>query len=205
MLEHYLSLGVRSAFIENMALAFFLGMCPFLNSSKKVDTAIGLGIAVIFVQSLTVPLNNLVYTFLLKKGALAWVHPGFADLDLSFLSFLTFIGSIAAAVQLVEMTLDRYVPRLYVALGVFLPLITVNCAILGGSLFMMKRQYTFGESIVFGVGSGVGWALAITALAAIRQRLRYSNVPAGLRGLGITFITAGLMAIGFMAFSGIQL
>ena len=205
MLEHYLSLGVKSIFIENMALAYFLGMCPFLNSSRKVETAIGLGGAVIFVQTLTVPLNNLVYTYLLREGALAWIHPSFKELDLSFLTFLTFIGCVAAAVQLVEMALDRYVPKLYVALGVFLPLITVNCAILGGSLFMMQREYTFGESVVFGFGSGAGWALAIIALAAIREKLGYSNIPAGLRGLGITFITAGLMAFGFMSFSGIQL
>ena len=204
-MEHYLSLGVKAIFIENMALAFFLGMCPFLNSSKNVETAIGLGTAVIFVQGMTIPLNNLLYVYLLKEGALAWIHPSLASVDLSFLSFLTFIGSIAAAVQLVEMALDRYVPKLYVALGVFLPLITVNCAILGGSLFMMQREYTFGESVVFGLGSGVGWALAIIALSAIRERMRYNNVPAGLRGLGITFITAGLMAIGFMSFSGIRL
>ena len=205
MFEHLLSIGVKAVFIENMALAFFLGMCPFLNSSKKVETAIGLGAAVIFVLGLTVPLNNLIYVYLLEKGALAWIHPSLATVDLSFLSFLTFIGCIAAAVQLVEMTLDRYVPKLYIALGVFLPLITVNCAILGASLFMMKRGYGFLESVVFGVGSGIGWALAIVALAAAREKMRYSNVPAGLRGLGITFITAGLMAIGFMSFSGVQL
>lgn len=205
MFEHYLSIGVKAIFIENMALAFFLGMCPFLNSSKKVDTAIGLGAAVVFVLGLTVPLNNLIYAHLLKKGALVWVHPSFATLDLRFLSFLTFIGCIAATVQLVEMAIDRYVPRLYVALGVFLPLITVNCAILGAALFMMQREYTFWESAVFGVGSGVGWALAIIALAATREKMRYSNIPAGLRGLGIAFITAGLMAIGFMSFSGIRL
>jgi Na+-transporting NADH:ubiquinone oxidoreductase subunit E len=205
MLENYLNIAVKAIFIENMALAFFLGMCPFLNSSKKVDTALGLGAAVVFVLGLTVPLNNLVFNLLLKEGALAWISDDFATLDLSFLSFLTFIGSIAAAVQLVEMTLDRYVPKLYVALGVFLPLITVNCAILGASLFMQQREYTFGESVAFGLGCGIGWALAIAALAAIREKLRYSNIPSGLRGLGITFITAGLMAIGFMAFSGIQL
>jgi Na+-transporting NADH:ubiquinone oxidoreductase subunit E len=205
MFEQLLSLGVKAAFVENIALAFFLGMCPFLNSSKKVDTSIGLGAAVIFVLTLTVPLNNLVYTYLLKEGALSWVSSSFETVDLSFLSFLTFIGSIAAAVQLVEMTLDRYVPKLYVALGVFLPLITVNCAILGASLFMQERDYGFAESCVFGLGSGIGWALAIVALASIREKLLYSAVPAGLRGLGITFITAGLMAISFMAFSGIQL
>jgi len=204
-MEDYLNLAIKSMFIENMALAFFLGMCPFLNSSKKVETAIGLGFAVIFVQVLTVPLNNLVYTFFLKPGALVWLSPRFETLDLSFVSFLTFIGCIAAAVQLVEMTLDRYVPKLYVALGVFLPLITVNCAILGGALFMMQREYTFVESVVFGFGSGAGWALAMVALAAVREKLEYSNIPAGLRGLGITFITAGLMAFGFMSFSGIQL
>ncbi len=204
-MEYYLSLGIKSMFVENMALAFFLGMCPFLNSSKKVETAIGLGIAVIFVQVLTVPLNNLVFTYFLDKGALTWISPEFANLDLSFVSFLTFIGCIAAAVQLVEMTLDRYVPKLYVALGVFLPLITVNCAILGGSLFMVQREYTFLESVVFAFGSGAGWALAIVALAAVREKLEYSNIPAGLRGLGITFITAGLMAFAFMSFSGIQL
>ncbi len=205
MLEHYLSLGVKSIFIENMALAFFLGMCSFLNSSKKLDTAMGLGAAVVFVQIMTVPLNNLIYMHLLREGALAWVHPSFARLDLSFLAFLTFMGSIAAAVQLVEMALDKYMPKLYIALGVFLPLITVNCAILGGSLFMMQREYDFGESVVYGFGSGAGWALAIIALAAIREKMRYSNVPPALRGLGISFITAGLMAIAFMSFSGIQL
>ena len=205
MLEHYLSLGVKSIFIENMALAFFLGMCPFLNCSKKVDTAIGLGVAVVFVLGLTVPLNNLVYNGLLREGALKWLHPSLAEVDLSFLAFLTFIGTIAASVQLVEMFLDRYIPSLYAALGIFLPLITVNCAILGASLFMMERRISFGDSIVFGVGSGIGWAAAVIALAAIREKMHYSNVPAGLRGLGITFIMAGLMAIGFMAFSGIQL
>ena len=208
MLEHYLSVGVKAVFIENMALAFFLGMCPFLNCSKKVETAIGLGTAVIFVLGVTVPMNWVIYNLLLREGALTWV-PGvgdkLADVDLSFLGFLSYIGTIAAMVQLVEMILDRYVPKLYVALGVFLPLITVNCAILGACLFMVERDLSFGESVVFGFGSGIGWALAITALSAIRERLRYSNIPAGLRGLGITFITAGLMAIGFMAFSGIQL
>lgn len=205
MLEHYLSLFVKSVFVENMALAFFLGMCSFLACSKKVDSAFGLGCAVIFVQTITVPMNNLIYTYLLKDGAMAWIHPALANVNLEFLAFLSFIGTIAAMVQIVEMTLDRYVPWLYASLGIFLPLIAVNCAILGGSLFMVEREYSFGESVVFGLGSGVGWMLAITALAAIRERMRYSNVPAGLRGLGIAYLLTGLMAIGFMAFSGIQL
>lgn len=205
MLEQYLSLAVKAIFVENLALAFFLGMCSFLAVSKKVETAIGLGAAVVFVQTITVPVNNLIYTRFLRDGALDWLHPSLAQYDLSFLGFLTYIGTIAAMVQIVEMTLDRFVPGLYSALGVFLPLIAVNCAILGGSLFMVEREYSLGESVVFGLGSGIGWALAIIALAAIRERLRYSNVPAGLRGLGITFILTGLMAIGFMAFSGIQL
>jgi len=205
MLQHYLSLGIKSIFIENMALAFFLGMCPFLSCSKKVETSIGLGVAVIFVQTLTVPLNNVIFRHLLSKGALVWLHPSLASVDLSFLGFLSYIGCIAASVQLVEMFLDKYVPKLHVALGIYLPLITVNCAILGGSLFMVQRNLMFGESVVFGFGSGAGWALAIVGLAAIRDKLGYSNVPAGLRGLGITFITAGLMALGFMSFSGIQL
>ena len=204
-LEHYLSLFTKSVFIENMSLAFFLGMCSFLACSKKVETAVGLGIAVVIVQSITVPMNQLVYSLLLRKGALSWVSANLGDVDLSFLGFLTYIGTIAAAVQLLEMTLDRYVPALYVALGVFLPLITVNCVIMAGSLFMVERDYTFAESAVFGFGSGVGWALAIIALASIRERMKYSNVPPGLRGLGITFILTGLMAIGFMTFSGIQL
>jgi Na+-transporting NADH:ubiquinone oxidoreductase subunit E len=207
-MEAYLNIFVKSIFVENMALSLFLGMCTFIACSKKVETAIGLGFAVIFVLGITVPLNNLIYQFLLKEGALAWV-PGFGDSlatqDLSFLAFISFIGSIAATVQLLEMFLDKYVPALYVALGVFLPLITVNCAILGASLFMMERDYTFGESVVFGFGNGVGWALAVVALAAIREKMTYSNVPDGLRGLGITFITTGLMAIGFLAFGGIQL
>ncbi len=205
MLEAYLGLAVKAIFVENIALAFFLGMCSFIAVSRKVDTAIGLGAAVIFVLSVTVPMNNLIYRFLLVEGALAWVSPAFSSYDLSFLGFLTYIGTIAAMVQIVEMTLDRFIPRLHAALGVFLPLIAVNCAILGASLFMVERNYSFGESVVFGFGSGVGWALAIVALAGIRERLRYSNVPAGLRGLGITFILTGLMAIGFMAFAGVQL
>ena len=205
MFEEYLSLAVKAIFVENMALAFFLGMCSFVAVSKKVETAMGLGLAVIFVLSVTVPANNLIYQFLLKDGALAWVHPSLAHYDLSFLGFLCYIGTIAAMVQLVEMFLDRYVPGLYNALGVFLPLIAVNCAILGASLWMVERDYTFGQSVVFGVGSGIGWLLAVVALAAIRERLRYSNVPPALRGLGLTFMITGLMAIGFMAFAGIQL
>ncbi len=205
MAEHYLSLFVKAVFVENMALAFFLGMCSFLAVSKKVDTAIGLGAAVVVVQTLTVPLNNLVYNYLLKEGALVWLHPSLATQDLSFLGFLTYIGIIAAMVQVVEMVLERHVPALYGTLGIFLPLIAVNCAIFGGTLFMVERSYTFGESVVYGIGSGAGWALAIIGLASIRERMRYSNVPAGLRGLGMTFIVTGLMAIGFMAFAGIQL
>jgi Na+-transporting NADH:ubiquinone oxidoreductase subunit E len=205
MLEDYLNLAVKSIFVENMALAFFLGMCSFLAVSRKVETAIGLGSAVIFVLGITVPMNNLIYNYLLKEGALAWISPSLAQYDLSFLGFLTYIGTIAAMVQIVEMVLDRYMPALYGALGVFLPLIAVNCAILGASLWMVERDYTMGESVVFGIGAGIGWALAIVALAAIRERLRYHDIPAPLRGLGITFIITGLMALGFMTFGGIQL
>ncbi len=205
MVEHYLGMAVTAIFVENMALAFFLGMCSFIAVSRKVETAIGLGFAVIFVLAITVPMNNLIYTYLLKEGALAWVSPNLAQYDLSFLGFLTYIGTIAAMVQIVEMVMDRYTPALYAALGVFLPLIAVNCAILGASLWMVERSYTLAESAVFGIGSGIGWALAIVALAAIRERLRYNDIPAPLRGLGITFIITGLMAIGFMAFGGIQL
>ena len=204
-MEHYLNLAVKSIFIENMALAFFLGMCSFLAVSKKVKTAMGLGVAVIFVLALTTPMNNILYQYFLKDGAMAWINPSLGQYDLSFLGFLAYIGTIAAVVQIVEMALDKYVPALYTALGVFLPLIAVNCAILGGSLFMVERDYAFGESVVYGLGAGIGWALAIVALASIRERMKYSNVPAGLRGLGITFIITGLMAIGFMAFGGIQL
>ena len=205
MMEHYLNLAVKAVFVENMALAFFLGMCSFLAVSKKVSTAIGLGWAVIFVLTVTLPINNLIFNYLLRDSALSWITPELATVDLSFLGFLCYIGTIAAMVQIVEMATDRFAPKLYAALGVFLPLIAVNCAILGGSLFMVERDYTLAESTVFGVGSGVGWFLAITALASIRERMRYSNVPHGLRGLGITFILTGLMAIGFMAFAGIQL
>lgn len=203
MFEHYLSLFVKSVFIENMALSFFLGMCTFLAVSKRVETAIGLGIAVIVVQVVTVPVNNLIYQNILTKGALSWV--GLEAVDLTFLGLITYIGVIAAIVQILEMTLDKFIPSLYNALGIFLPLITVNCAILGGSLFMVDRDYNLGESVVFGLGSGAGFALAIIALAGIRTKMKYSNVPEGLRGLGITFITVGLMAIAFMLFSGIQL
>ena len=203
MFEHYISLFVKSIFIENLALGFFLGMCTFLAVSKRVNTALGLGIAVVVVQAITVPVNNLIYQYVLKKGALGWA--GLPDVDLTFLGLLAYIGVIAAMVQILEMALDKYVPKLYHALGIFLPLITVNCAILGGSLFMVERNYNFGESVVFGFGSGIGWALAIVGLAGIRERMKYSNVPKGLRGLGITFIITGLMAMAFMLFSGIQL
>ena len=203
MLEHYLSLATKAVFVENMALAFFLGMCSFLACSKKVETAIGLGGAVIFVLAVTCPLNQLLSETFLEEGSLSWL--GLADVNLSFLSFLMLIGTIAAMVQIVEMALDRYSPNLYNALGVFLPLIAVNCAILGASLFMVERDYSLGEATVFGLGSGIGWALAIVALAAIREKLKYSNVPEPLRGLGITFMVVGLMSLGFMAFSGIQL
>ncbi|WP_432648880.1 NADH:ubiquinone reductase (Na(+)-transporting) subunit E [Methylomarinum roseum] len=203
MLEHYLSLFLTSVFIENLALSFFLGMCTFLALSKRLHTAYGLGLAVIAVQSITVPINNLIYQQVLKRNGLAWA--GLSDVDLTFLGLLTYIGVIAAMVQILEMVMDKFLPRLYHALGIFLPLITVNCAILGGSLFMVERDYSFPESVVFGFGSGVGWALALVGLAGIRERMKYSNVPAGLQGLGITFITAGLMAMAFMLFSGIEL
>ncbi len=203
MAEHLISLFVKAVFVENMALAFFLGMCTFLAISKKIQAASGLGIAVIVVLAVTVPVNNLIYTYVLKEGALAWA--GFPDVDLSFLGLLTYIGVIAALVQIMEMVLDKYFPDLYNALGVFLPLITVNCAIMGAALFMVERDYNFGESVVYGLGAGVGWALAIIALAGIREKLKYSDVPEGLRGLGITFISVGLMSLGFMSFSGISL
>jgi len=204
-MEDLLSLFVKAVFVENMALAFFLGMCSFLAVSKKVDTAMGLGAAVVFVSVVTTPLNNVIYSLFLKEGAMEWIHPSFEAVDLSFLNFLTFIATIAATVQIVEMTLDRFMPGLYNALGVFLPLIAVNCAILGSSLFMVERDYSLVQSTVFGFGSGVGFLLAIVALAAIREKMRYSNVPPALRGLGITFIVTGLMSMAFMAFAGIQL
>lgn len=202
-MEHYINLLINAVFVENMALAYFLGMCTFLAVSKKVQTAIGLGIAVIVVQTITVPVNNLLFGYLLKEGALSWA--GLSEVDLSFLGLIVYIGVIAAIVQILEMFLDKFVPSLYHALGIFLPLITVNCAILGGTLFMVERDYNFPESVVFGFGSGLGWAFAIVALAGIREKMKYSDVPQGLRGLGITFISVGLMALGFMSFSGIQL
>jgi Na+-transporting NADH:ubiquinone oxidoreductase subunit E len=201
--EYYLSLFIRAVFIENLALVFFLGMCTFLAVSKKVETAFGLGCAVIVVQTITIPVNNLIYQYLLADGALAWA--GLGEVDLSFLTFLSYIGVIAAMVQILEMFLDKYVPALYNSLGVFLPLITVNCAILGGSLFMENRAYNLPESVVYGIGSGLGWAIAIVVLAGIREKMKYSDVPDGLRGLGITFVTVGLMSLGFMSFGGISL
>ncbi|MCZ6656413.1 MAG: NADH:ubiquinone reductase (Na(+)-transporting) subunit E [Gammaproteobacteria bacterium] len=202
-MEHYLGIFIRTVFIENMALTFFLGMCTFIAISKKISTAIGLGVAVIVVLGITVPVNNLIYNYLLREGALAWA--GLPDVDLSFLGYLSYIGVIAAMVQILEMFLDRFVPFLYNALGVFLPLITVNCAILGASLFMVEQDQTFAESVVFGLGAGVGWALAIAVLAGVREKLKYSDVPEGLRGLGITFISVGLISLCFMSFGGIDI
>lgn len=202
-MEYYLSLFIRSVFIENMALAFFLGMCSFMAISKKIGAALGLGIAVVVVQSIIVPLNNLIYTNILANGALAWA--GLPDTDLSFLGLVVYIGVIAAVVQILEMVLDKFFPVIYGALGVFLPLITVNCIIMGGALFMVERNYNFSESMVFGVGSGLGWAIAIVLLAGVREKLKYSDIPDGLRGLGIIFITVGLMSLGFMSFGGIDL
>lgn len=200
-----ISLGIKSIFIENMIFAYFLGMCSFLAVSKKVPTAVGLGAAVIFVLTITVPVNWLLQEYVLKEGALTWVSASFATIDLSFLQFIMFIAIIAAIVQLVEMVIEKFSPTLYGSLGIFLPLIAVNCAILGGALFMVQRDYTFPESVVYGFGSGIGWLLAIVALAAIRERLRYSNVPDGLKGLGITMLITGLMGIAFMSFMGISL
>lgn len=202
-MEYYLSLLIRAVFIENLALVFFLGMCTFIAISKKIETALGLGIAVTVVQTITVPVNNLIFEYLLADGALTWA--GLGGVNLSFLTFLSYIGVIAAMVQILEMFLDKYVPALYNSLGVFLPLITVNCAILGGSLFMENRAYNFSESVVYGFGSGLGWGIAIVVLAGIREKLKYSDVPEGLRGLGITFVTVGLMSLGFMSFGGISL
>jgi Na+-transporting NADH:ubiquinone oxidoreductase subunit E len=202
-METYLSLFLRAVFVENLALAFFLGMCTYLAISKRVATAIGLGAAVIVVMAITMPINNLIFRYVLQEGALSWA--GLGNVDLSFIGLVTYIGVIAAIVQILEMTLDRFFPALYHALGIFLPLITVNCAILGATLFMIERSYTFGESVAYGVGGGVGFALALIALAGVREKLKYSDVPAGLQGLGITFISAGLMAMAFMSFSGVQL
>ena len=202
-MEHFLSLFMKSVFVENLALAFFLGMCTFVAVSKNVKTAINLGAAVIVIQTITIPANNLIYRYLLQEGALSWA--GYPNVDLTFVGLICYIGVIAAMVQILEMALDRFSPTLYHTLGIFLPLLTVNCAILGGTLFMVQKEYTFTESVVYGFGSGFGWALAIAALAGIREKIKYSNVPDGLRGLGITFITVGLMALAFMAFSGIKL
>lgn len=201
-MSHYLTIFINSVFIDNIALTFFLGMCTFIAVSKKVKTALMLGIAVVVVEFITVPVNNLLYVYLLRKGALAWA--GLPELDLSFLGLICYIAVIAAMVQILEMALDKYVPALYNALGIFLPLITVNCAILGASLFMVERDYNLVESTVYGTGVGVGFALAICLLAGIREKLTYSDVPKGLRGVGITFIIVGLMAISFRAFSGLQ-
>ncbi len=201
-MNHYLDIFLRSIFMENLALAFFLGMCTFLAVSKNVKMAVGLGIAVIAIMTITIPANNLIYQYLLKEGALSWVGPSYASVNLEFLGLISYIGTIAAMVQILEMTLDWFFPTLYNQLGIFLPLITVNCAILGGSLFMVERDYNFLESLTFGFGSGVGWALAIAALAGIREKMKYSDVPPALRGLGITFMTVGLMALAFMSFGG---
>jgi Na+-transporting NADH:ubiquinone oxidoreductase subunit E len=202
-MDHYAELFIKSVFVENLALSFFLGMCTFLAVSKRLKTAFGLGAAVVVVQLITVPTNTLLYHYVLEEGALAWA--GLPDVDLSFLGLVTYIGVIAAMVQLLEMVLDRYFPPLFHALGIYLPLITVNCAILGGTLFSVQRDYTVADSLVYGIGSGVGWALALIGLAGIREKLAYSDVPDGLQGLGITFIIVGLMSLGFMAFAGVQL
>ncbi|MBK8558126.1 MAG: NADH:ubiquinone reductase (Na(+)-transporting) subunit E [Lewinellaceae bacterium] len=204
-MEHLLNIFIKSIFVENVIFAFFLGMCSFLAVSKKVKTAFGLGVAVIFVMVLTTPLNYLILNYLLNKGSLAWISPALADVDLTFLAFILFISTIAGAVQLVEMVVEKFTPALYNALGIFLPLITVNCSILGASLFMQEREYGFSETLVFSIGSGIGFALAIVLLAAIRERLRYSNIPAPLQGLGIAMIITGLMGMAFLSFSGIQL
>jgi len=209
-LEHYISILTKAIFIENILLAYFLGMCSFLAISKKVDTSIGLGFAVIFVLTITAPANWIIHNYLLKDGALVWLNPeyginGSKSIDLSFLNSIIFIAVIAAMVQLVEMTLDRFAPKLYISLGIFLPLIAVNCAILGGSMFLVEREYTFLESTVYGFGSGIGFFMAIASMAAIRHRIRYSNVPSELRGVGITMLLTGLVSMAFMAFSGIDL
>ena len=209
-MEHYISILTKAIFIENILLAYFLGMCSFLAISKKVDTSIGLGFAVIFVLTITAPANWIIHNYLLKEGALVWLNPdyginGSKSIDLSFLNSIIFIAVIAAMVQLVEMTLDRFAPKLYISLGIFLPLIAVNCAILGGSMFLVEREYTFLESTVYGFGSGIGFFMAIASMAAIRHRIRYSNVPSELRGVGITMLLTGLVSMAFMAFSGIDI
>ena len=205
-MQEYINLFVKSIFIDNMVFAFFLGMCSYLAVSKTVKTAVGLGIAVVFVQTITVPVNYIIQNYLLSPGALSWISPSFAEMDLTFLSFMMFIATIASMTQLVEMIIEKFSPSLYNSLGIFLPLIAVNCAILGGSLFMQEREYpTLGHATVFGVGSGVGWAIAIIGIAAIKEKIRYSNIPAPLRGLGISFILTGLMALAFMSFLGIKL
>ncbi len=204
-MEHLLSLLIKSIFVENVIFAFFLGMCSFLAVSKKVKTAFGLGLAVIFVMVLTTPLNYLILHYMLNEGALAWVHPSLASVDLTFLAFILFISTIAGAVQLVEMVIEKFAPALYNSLGIFLPLITVNCSILGTALFMQEREYNFEETAVFSLGSGIGFFLAIVLLSAIRERLRYSNIPEPLQGLGIAMIITGLMGMAFLSFSGIQL
>ena len=199
----YTGLFVQAAFVENLALSFFLGMCMFLAVSRRVETAFGLGLAVLVIQAITVPVNNLIHGYLLAEGALAWA--GLGDLDLSFLALISFIGVIAAMVQILEMALERYFPRLHQRLGIYLPLVTVNCAILGGSLFMVERSYTFGESVVYGLGTGFGWLVAICALAGIREKLKYSDVPEGLREMGIMFVVVGLISLGFIGFSGLRI
>ena len=204
-MSEYISIALKAIFIENILLSLFLGMCSFLACSKKIDTSIGLGMAVVFVLTVTAPVNWLINHFLLRDGALAWLSPALATVDLSFLQFICYISVIAAMVQLVEMALDKFSPALYNSLGIFLPLIAVNCAILGTSLFMGTNGYDFAESCVFGFSSGIGWLLAIVGMAAIRTKIQYSNLPAGLRGLGITMIITGLMAMGFMSFIGINL
>lgn len=204
-MEHLASIFIKAIFVENAIFAFFLGMCSFLAVSKKIKTAFGLGLAVVFVMAMTAPLNYFILTYMLKDGALAWIHPSLADVDLTFLSFILFIATIAGAVQLVEMVIEKYAPALYSSLGIFLPLITVNCSILGASLFMQERQYAFVETVVFSFGTGIGFFLAIVLLAAVRERLQYSRVPAPLRGLGIAMMITGLMAMAFLSFSGIKL
>ncbi len=204
-MENLISIGVRSVFVDNMIFAYFLGMCSYLAVSKKVKTAFGLGLAVVFVLGITIPINWLIQNYILNTGALAWISPEFAAIDLGFLQFIVFIAVIAAMVQLTEMAVEKISPALYGSLGIFLPLIAVNCSILGGSLFMVGRSYTLAEATVFGIGSGIGWLLAIVALAGVREKMKYSNVPGPLKGLGITFILVGLMSLGFLSFLGFSI